>query len=129
MKNDRRCFLGFSNTIARFGSGWIAKLPKMNALRVNNIGLVVAGISTILVAFSWTHLHLIIYCIIWGGFIGMFVDFVCTNEIDRCSLSALHVSMSPVIVCEIVGLEKFGKILGMTLMFRGITSFLAPPVS
>lgn len=68
----RSCCVGFSNTIGRFVSGWIAKLPYMNAIRVNNIGLVVAGISTILVAFSSTHTHLMIYCIIWGGFIGMY---------------------------------------------------------
>ena len=37
--------------------------------------------------------------------------------------------MSPVIVCEIVGLEKFSSALGITLMFRGITSLTAPPVS
>jgi hypothetical protein len=42
---------------------------------------------------------------------------------------AFHVSLSPVIVCQIVGLDRYSSALGLTLMFRGITSLSAPPVS
>ena len=61
---------GFTNTATRFFSGWITKLPHMSPLLVNNIGLTVAGIATLLVPFCRTHLLLIIYCLVWGGFIG-----------------------------------------------------------
>ena len=37
-------------------------------------------------------------------------------------------SLSPVIVCELVGLERFSNAFGLTLMFRGITALTAPPV-
>ncbi len=33
------------------------------------------------------------------------------------------------IVCQLVGLEHYSNALGLTLMFRGITSLAAPPVS
>ena len=33
------------------------------------------------------------------------------------------------IVCQIVGLDRYSSALGLTLMFRGITSLAAPPVS
>ncbi|CAF3345982.1 unnamed protein product [Rotaria sp. Silwood1] len=102
--------IGFSNTFVRFTSGWITKIPYMSPLLVNNIGLTVAGIATLLVPFCGTHGLLIAYCIIWGGFI------------------AFHVSLSPVIVCQLVGLERYSSALGLTLMFRGITSLTAPPV-
>ncbi|CAF1393643.1 unnamed protein product [Adineta steineri] len=102
--------IGFANTFTRFASGWITKIPHMSPLLVNNIGLTVAGIATLLIPFCHTYIHLIIYCIIWGGFI------------------AFHVSLSPVIVCEIVGLERYSSALGLTLMFRGITSLSTPPV-
>ncbi|CAF1177696.1 unnamed protein product [Adineta steineri] len=102
--------IGFANTFSRFASGWITKIPHMSPLLVNNIGLTVAGIATLLTPFCLTYIHLIIYCIIWGGFI------------------AFHVSLSPVIVCEIVGLERYSSALGLTLMFRGITSLSAPPI-
>ncbi|CAF4524765.1 unnamed protein product, partial [Didymodactylos carnosus] len=39
-----------------------------------------------------------------------------------------HISLSPVIVCQLVGLEFYSSALGLTLMFRGITSLTAPPV-
>jgi hypothetical protein len=45
----------------------------MSPLLVNNIGLTVAGIATLLVPFCHTYLLLIIYCIVWGGFIGKFL--------------------------------------------------------
>ncbi|CAF3336006.1 unnamed protein product [Rotaria sp. Silwood1] len=102
--------IGFSNTFVRFTSGWITKIPYMSPLLVNNIGLTVAGIATLLVPFCGTHGLLIAYCIIWGGFI------------------AFHVSLSPVIVCQLVGLERYSSALGLTLMFRGITSLTAPPI-
>ncbi|CAF0727671.1 unnamed protein product [Rotaria sordida] len=102
--------IGFSNTFVRFTSGWVTKIPKMSPLLVNNIGLTVAGIATLLVPFCRTHALLITYCIIWGGFI------------------AFHVSLSPVIVCQLVGLERYSSALGLTLMFRGITSLSAPPI-
>jgi hypothetical protein len=66
----RSISLGFSNMIARFVSGWITKLPWMSPLRVNNIGLIVAGLSTLLVPLCQTHQHLVIYCILWGSSIG-----------------------------------------------------------
>ncbi|CAF0934713.1 unnamed protein product [Adineta steineri] len=102
--------IGFSNTAGRFASGYITKIPYMSPLLVNNIGLIVAGIATLLVPLCQTHIHLIIYCIIWGGFI------------------AFHVSLSLIIVCQTVGLERYSNALGLTLMFRGITALSAPPI-
>ena len=61
---------GFSNTAMRFASGWIAKLPLMSPLLVNNIGLLVAGLASLAFPFCTTHMLLIVFCIIWGGFIG-----------------------------------------------------------
>ena len=62
--------LGVSNTCVRFFSGWITKLPYMTPLLVNNIGLTVAGIVTLMVPLCRTYGLLFTYCIIWGAFIG-----------------------------------------------------------
>ena len=61
---------GFSNTASRFASGWITKLPYMSPLLVNNIGLTVAGIATLLVPLCSNYALLITYCVVWGAFIG-----------------------------------------------------------
>jgi hypothetical protein len=68
--------IGFSNTAARFGSGWVTKIPHLSPLLVNNIGLTIAGIATLFVPLCQTHALLIIYCIIWGAFIGKICVFV-----------------------------------------------------
>ncbi|CAF3418435.1 unnamed protein product [Rotaria socialis] len=102
--------IGFSNTISRFTSGWITKIPYMSPLLVNNIGLTIAGVATLLVPLCSTYELLIAYCIVWGGAI------------------AFHISLSPVIICELVGLEKFSSALGLVFLFRGISSLIAPPV-
>lgn len=102
--------IGFSNTAIRFASGWITKIPHMSPLLVNNIGLIIAGLATLAIPLCTSYAHFVTYCIIWGGFI------------------AFHVSLSPVIVCQLVGLERYSSALGLTLMFRGITSLTAPPV-
>jgi len=64
---------GFSNTAVRFASGWITKIPYMTPLLVNNIGLTIAGIATLLAPLCHTHALLIAYCIIWGAFIGKII--------------------------------------------------------
>jgi hypothetical protein len=120
---------GFSNTAVRFASGWITKIPYMTPLLVNNIGLTIAGIATLLVPICETHLSLIFYCIIWGAFIGKIFFFENISTINKLLFLAFHVSLSPVIVCELVGLDRYSSALGLTLMFRGITSLSAPPVS
>ena len=85
---------GFSNTAARFLSGWITKLPYMSPLLVNNIGLTVAGIATLLVPLCQTNGLLIAYCLVWGGFIGrVFQPFLrCDRCIVRSSLSRVSES-------------------------------------
>jgi hypothetical protein len=63
-------FTGFSNTIMRFVSGWITKIPHMTPMLVNNIGLLITGVALLLVPLCSTYRLLIIYCIAWGGFVG-----------------------------------------------------------
>lgn len=122
-------FVGFSNTAVRFASGWITKIPHLTPLLVNNIGLAVAGIATLFVPLCVSYTHLAFYCIIWGAFIGMNLFHFARISHTRSLLLAFHVALSPVIVCQLVGLDRYSSALGLTLMFRGITSFSAPPVS
>lgn len=46
----------------------------------------------------------------------------------RCVRLAFHISLTPVVVCELVGLEKYSSALSLVFMFRGIASLIAPPV-
>ncbi|CAF4027365.1 unnamed protein product, partial [Rotaria sordida] len=103
-------YLGVSNTICRFASGWITKIPSMSPLLVNNVGLMIGGGLTLLVPLCQTYSHFMVYCFIWGAF------------------AAFHMSLSPIIVCQIVGLELYSSALSLILMFRGVATLAAPPI-
>ncbi|UJR33413.1 hypothetical protein I4U23_020857 [Adineta vaga] len=81
--------IGFTNTASRFGSGWITKIPYMSPLLVNNIGLTVAGIATLLVPYCYTYTLLIIYCVVWGGFIGKKILIATGIHMDLSSATVL----------------------------------------
>ncbi|CAF0941506.1 unnamed protein product [Rotaria sordida] len=102
--------IGFSNTAIRFASGWLTRIPYLTPLLANNLGLAIAGVVTLLVPFCSTYRLLVSYCIVWGGAI------------------AFHISLTPVIVCQLVGLEKYSSALSLVFMFRGIASLIAPPI-
>jgi hypothetical protein len=122
--------IGISNTAVRFASGYVTKIPLMTPLLVNNIGLAIAGLVTLLVPFCYNYTLLLAYSIVWGGFIGKLHEISCRQMTSTVlDYLAFHVSLSPVIICQLVGLEQYSSALGLTLMFRGITSLAAPPVS
>lgn len=70
--------IGFSNTAVRFVSGLITKIPHMTPLLVNNIGLIIAGLVTLLVPLCTSHGLLITFCVVWGAFIGE--KNICSND-------------------------------------------------
>ncbi|CAF2733959.1 unnamed protein product [Rotaria sp. Silwood2] len=102
--------IGVTNTISRFASGWVTKIPFMSPLLVNNIGLTVGGALLFLVPLCRSYFSLICICLMWGGF------------------AAFHISLSPVIVCQLVGLELYSSALGLSLMFRGVAVLAGPPL-
>ena len=63
----------------------------MSPLLVNNIGLTVAGIATLLVPLCQTNGLLIAYCLVWGGFIGTVLQ-----RFLGSALCVIHSSLSRV---------------------------------
>ena len=72
-------FPGFSNTIARFASGWLTTIPHASPLLVHNIGLCIAGVVTLLLPLCSTYELLVAYSTVWGGTIGKFRLFLLTQ--------------------------------------------------
>ena len=74
MHKDEAIFLlsiiGITNTIGRVISGWIADRPWTNVLHLNNGALIVAGVTTILVAFCQTYSWLCAYAAVFGFCVG-----------------------------------------------------------
>jgi len=60
--------------IGRAGAGALASLPQLNILHLNNISLLVAGISTALVTVLCTsYASMLVYAVVFGLSIGMTV--------------------------------------------------------
>jgi len=58
--------------VGRAGAGALANVPRLNILHLNNISLVVAGLSTVLVTvLCTTYSALIVYAVVFGLSVGM----------------------------------------------------------
>jgi len=101
--------LGITNIVARILCGWLSDRPQVNALMINNVALVLAGIATILVPFFKPYWLLCVYCVVFG--MG----------------TACFASLRSVICVELLGLEKLTNAFGLLLLFMGIASLVGSP--
>jgi len=117
MKVDKKAaayllsFFGASNTIGRFVGGPIAMIPGLNALRVHNALLFVAGALTVLAAYANSFFAAALYATLCGFAI------------------APHMSLLPSVICDCVGLDRYTTAFGILFLFRGVTSIIGPPAA
>lgn len=65
--------IGVSNTVARLVVGFVTDRPWANSLVINNLALMIGGITTFAVPFYNSFAVLIIYSIVFGASIGVYV--------------------------------------------------------
>ena len=65
-------FSGISNTFGRIVSGVVSDLPRMSALLVNNVCLIVAGVATMLCPYCDDYTAMIVYAAVFGFFLGKY---------------------------------------------------------
>ena len=89
-------FKGASNTIGRFVGGPIAMIPGLNALRVHNALLFVAGALTVLAAYANSFFAAALYATLCGFAIGKYFHrFFFENFLSICFFfSTSHVVTS-----------------------------------
>lgn len=101
--------IGITNTIGRFLVGWVTDRFKLQPMNVNISTLMVAGIVTFAVPFTNSYELAVAYAAIAGFFIAPFI------------------SLTSVILVELLGLEKLTNSFGLLLLFRGLASVVGPP--
>lgn len=104
------CF-GLFNTIGRFVGGPIAMLPHLNALRVHNALLFVAGVLTVLASYAYNFFTAALYAALCGF------------------AFAPHMALLPSVICDCVGLDRYTTAFGILFLFRGVTSIIGPPAA
>jgi len=103
--------IGIANTIGRVVIGAISDHPKINALWVHNFTLAVTGIIQFFVPLCTTYATLCVYAAIFGLF------------------AAAYISLTSIILCDILGLERLTNAFGLLTLARGISSTAGPPVA
>jgi len=71
-RRERVCITGISNMVGRAVAGALAAVPRLNILHLNNVSLVVTGLSTGLVTVLCTsYASMIVYAVVYGLSVGM----------------------------------------------------------
>ncbi|KAK2588247.1 hypothetical protein KPH14_004277 [Odynerus spinipes] len=104
--------IGITNTIGMIGLGWAGDQPWMNVSKTYSWCLAICGVSTILM--STFTLHYVPLMITSAAF-GLFF--------------ASSFSFTPVILVELIPLERFTTAYGLTLLCQGIGNLLGPPLA
>ncbi|XP_076335264.1 uncharacterized protein LOC143238692 isoform X2 [Tachypleus tridentatus] len=102
--------IGIMNTLGRFFFGWLADRTKISSLLVNNICLILAGISVFIMPFCVSYITIVASCICFGLFI------------------SAYISLTSIIIVDILGLDLLSNAFGLLCLFRGLSTILGPPL-
>ncbi|XP_075240202.1 monocarboxylate transporter 9-like [Convolutriloba macropyga] len=103
--------LGLSNTFGRLLAGFLSDYSWVDALAMNNLALIIAGVCTMAVPLLKSYYLLIAYVIIFGCGIA---TFVCLRTI---------------ILDNIFGIEYLNNSFGIMLLFHGLAAVVGSPVA
>lgn len=102
--------IGIGSTVGRLLFGYLSDYPKINRLYLYNTCLTICGICIAATTISTTYYAIAAASITFGVFCGAYV------------------SLTSVILVDLLGLEKLTNAFGILLLFQGVASFLGPPV-
>ncbi|XP_067928354.1 monocarboxylate transporter 14-like [Watersipora subatra] len=102
--------VGIFNTAGRVLSGSLSLIPSVSPLLVNNICLALTGLSVLLTPLCQTFALMAVASASYGLF------------------SSTFVSLTPIIMCDLIGLEKLTNGYGLLCLVRGITGIAGPPL-
>ncbi|KOX77337.1 Monocarboxylate transporter 12 [Melipona quadrifasciata] len=104
--------IGITNTIGMIGLGWAGDQPWMNVSKTYTWCLVACGVATILMSILTPYYNLLM--VVSAAF-GLFF--------------ASSFSFTPVILVELIPLERFTTAYGLSLLCQGIGNLLGPPLA
>ncbi|GFW20206.1 monocarboxylate transporter 12-B [Trichonephila clavipes] len=115
ISHDAAAFLlsiiGITNLVGRLIFGWVVDKTNFKALDVNNMCLAVSGISILVIPFCYTYASIVAAC----SFFSLFVS--------------AYISLTSIILVEMVGLDRLTNSFGLLSLFRGASSILGPPLA
>ncbi|XP_018576654.1 monocarboxylate transporter 14 isoform X2 [Anoplophora glabripennis] len=103
--------IGITNTIGRVACGYFADFPQVNALLVNNICLLISTVSVALTPFCHTYAAYITMAIFFG-----------------IAISG-YISLTSIILVDLLGLDKLTNAFGLLILFRGAAAIVGSPLA
>lgn len=103
--------IGITNTVGRIISGIVADLKFVDSLMLNNVAMLVASLAVMVIPFCSTYPLLVIAALVFG------------------LMTAVYVSLTSVILCDLFGLDKLTNAFGLLSLARGISSTVGPPIA
>lgn len=131
--------IGITNTFGRIACGYFADFPQVNALLVNNICLVISTIAVSLTPFCNSYGAYITMAIFFGVAVCKYTCTCCfitiinlmltylINIID--SISAGYISLTSIILVDLLGLDKLTNAFGLLILFRGVAAIVGTPLA
>ncbi|XP_029032211.2 uncharacterized protein LOC114871012 [Osmia bicornis bicornis] len=104
--------IGITNTIGMIGLGWAGDQPWMNVSKTYTWCLVACGIATVLMSILTPYYN---WLMVTSAAFGLFF--------------ASSFSFTPVILVELIPLERFTTAYGLSLLCQGIGNLLGPPLA
>lgn len=103
--------IGIANTIGRVVTGWLADLRKIDSLVITFLSIFVCGIATALFPLCNTYVLLCVVASVFGLSVAAFI------------------SLSSILICDLMGLEKLTNGFGLLCVFRGVAAMAGPPLA
>lgn len=101
--------IGISNTVGRVLLGILSDLKKVNRIYLYATLLTLCGLATCIEPFFTSYSGFLIYSIIFG------------------LTSGGYISLTSVLLVDLLGLDKLTNAFGILLVFQGIATFIGPP--
>jgi MFS family permease len=103
--------VGISNTLGRIVSGWLSDFAFVDSLFVVNCSLVLSSLCVFFFPFVTSYTMLLTV----GAFFGLSI--------------AAYISLTSIVLVDLLGLEKLTSAFGLLTMFRGAASIVGPPIA
>ncbi|KAK2182537.1 hypothetical protein NP493_350g01027 [Ridgeia piscesae] len=103
--------INIMSTISRVVTGWVTSMDFANSIIISSTGMTVAGVATVLCAFSSTYSLLVMYAVVYGISIAAFI------------------SLQSIIIVDLVGLDMLTNAFGLLCLFKGVACYCGPPLA
>ncbi|XP_016933857.3 monocarboxylate transporter 14 [Drosophila suzukii] len=113
-KNDAAMLIsiiGITNTVGRVFCGWVADLPQVNSLLLNNCCLLVSTIAVTVTPLCYSYAAYITVSIFFG-----------------LAISG-YISLTSIILVDLLGLDKLTNAFGLLILFRGFAALIGTPLA